>query len=147
MVCGLTKERGVILGNQINQNIPDILRKYRKIAVVGVSDKPYRDSHIVARFMMNQGYEVFPVNPNLNSVLGVKCYPSLSEIPEKVELVDIFRRPEVVEPIVDEAIRIGARAVWMQLGVVNEPAARKALDAGLEVVMDHCWKIEFMNYF
>jgi len=141
-------KKGVkILEDRLNQNIPAILKKYRKIAVVGVSDKPYRDSHIVARFMMNHGYEVFPVNPNLDSVLGVKCYPSLLEIPEKVELVDIFRRSEFVEPIVEEAIQIGARAVWMQLGVANEKAAQKALNAGLEVVMNHCWKIEYMNYF
>ncbi len=132
---------------EINRNIPEILRKYKKIAVVGVSDKPYRDSHRVARFMLAQGYQVFPVNPTLKEVLGLKCYPSVLDIPEEIELVDIFRRPEFVGPIVDQAIEKGAKAVWMQLGVVNEEAARKALEAGLEVVMDHCWKIEYLNYF
>ena len=135
------------MDERLNVNIPEILRKYRKIAVVGVSDKPYRDSYVVANFMMTRGYQVFPVNPKLDSVLGVKCYPSLKDIPEPVELVDVFRRSVYVEPIVDEAIRIGARAVWMQLTVINENAARKALEAGLEVVMDRCWKIEYMNHF
>ena len=132
---------------EINRNIPEILRKYKKIAVVGVSDKPYRDSHRVARFMLDHGYQVFPVNPTLKEVLGLKCYPSVLDIPEEIELVDIFRRPEFVGPIVDQAIEKGARAVWMQLGVVNEEAAQKALAAGLEVVMDHCWKIEYLNHF
>ena len=132
---------------EINQNIPEILRKYKKIAVVGISDKPYRDSHRVARFMLSRGYQIFPVNPKLEEVLGVKCYPSLLDIPEEIELVDIFRRPEFVEPIVDEAIKKGAKAIWMQLGVVNEKAAQKALEAGMEVVMNHCWKIEFMNHY
>ncbi len=132
---------------EINRNIPEILRKYKKIAVVGVSDKPYRDSHRVARFMLDHGYQVFPVNPTLKEVLGLKCYPSVLDIPEEIELVDIFRRPEFVGPIVDQAIEKGAKAVWMQLGVVNEEAAQKALAAGLEVVMDHCWKIEYLNHF
>ncbi len=132
---------------QINVNIPGILKKYKKIAVVGISDKPYRDSHIVAKFMKDHGYTIYPVNPRLTEVLGEKCYPSLKDIPEPVELVDIFRRPEFVMPIVEEAIEIGAKAIWMQLTVVNPEAAQKALEAGLEVVMDHCWKIEYMNYF
>lgn len=131
----------------VNQNIPEILKKYKRIAVVGVSDKPHRDSHIVARFMKEHGYRIFPVNPGLNEVLGEKCYPSLRDLPEPVELVDIFRRSEFVPSIVDAAIEIGAKAVWMQLTVVNEAAAQKALDAGLEVVMDRCWKIEYGKHF
>ncbi len=132
---------------EINANIPEILKKYRNIAVVGVSDKPHRDSYIVAAFMKAHGYRIFPVNPRISEVLGEKAYPSLLDIPEPVELVDIFRRPEFVDEIVDQAIQIGAKAVWMQLGVVNPEAAQKALDAGLEVVMDHCWKIEYQRYF
>ena len=132
---------------EINENIPEILKKYRNIAVVGLSDKPFRDSYIVASFMKAHDYRIFPVNPTLNEVLGEKAYPSLLEIPEPVELVDIFRRPEFVDEIVDQAIQIGAKAVWMQLGVVNEAAARKALEAGLEVVMDRCWKIEYQKHF
>ncbi len=131
---------------EINENIPEILKKYRNIAVVGLSDKPFRDSYIVASFMKSHGYRIFPVNPTLNEVLGEKAYPSLLDIPEPVELVDIFRRPEFVDEIVEQAIQIGAKAVWMQLGVVNEAAARKALEAGLEVVMDRCWKIEYQKH-
>ncbi len=132
---------------EINAHIPDILKKYRHIAIVGISDKPYRDSYIVAAFMKARGYRIFPVNPNITEVLGEKAYPSLLDIPYPIELVDIFRRPEFVEEIVDQAIQIGAKAVWMQLGVVNPAAAQKALAAGLEVVMDHCWKIEYQRYF
>ncbi len=132
---------------EINARIPDILKKYRHIAIVGISDKPYRDSYIVAAFMKARGYRIFPVNPNITEVLGEKAYPSLLDIPYSIELVDIFRRPEFVEEIVDQAIQIGAKAVWMQLGVVNPAAAQKALEAGLEVVMDHCWKIEYQRYF
>ena len=92
--------------------------------------------------MIELGYEVIPVNPGKETVLGRKCYASLRDIPGKVDLVNIFRNPEFVEPIIDDAIAIEARAVWMQLGVINEQAARKALDAGLEVVMDRCWAVE-----
>ena len=131
---------------KINTGIYHILSDYRKIAVVGASDKPNRDSHNIALFMKNHGRIIFPVNPNYKQVLGVTCYPSLLDIPEKVDLVDIFRRSEAVMPVVEEAIRIGARAVWMQLGVINKEAAQKALDAGLEVVMDRCWKIEYLQH-
>ncbi|GAB4337514.1 MAG: CoA-binding protein [Calditrichia bacterium] len=129
----------------VNQNIPEILQRDRKIAVVGISNKPHRASYQVAEVMIRAGYEVYPVNPVLEEVLGRKCYASLSEIPEDIDLVDIFRRPEFVEDIVDAAIAKGVNAVWMQLGVVNEAAAEKALKAGLDVVMDRCWKIEYMQ--
>jgi predicted CoA-binding protein len=132
---------------KINSHIEEILSNYKNIAVVGLSDKPYRDSYAVAKFMMNQDYKVFPVNPTIETVLNTKSYPDLGSIEEKVDLVDIFRKSEQVEPIIDQAIEIGARAVWMQLGVVNFEAAIKALDAGLQVVMDRCWKIEYGNYF
>ena len=132
---------------KINTNIPEILKKYTKIAVVGISDKPERDSYRIAKFMLLQGNTIYPVNPNCQEVLDLKCYSSLSEIPQPVELVDIFRKSEFVMPIVEEAIRIGARAIWMQYGVIDPAAARKALQAGLEVVMDRCWKQEYQNYF
>jgi len=135
-----------MIQDQINRDIPGIFQKYKKIAVVGASDKPHRDSYQVARVMKQAGYRIFPVNPNVSEILGVECYSTLLEIPENVELVDIFRRPEHVEPIVEHAIQIGAKAVWMQLGVANEAAAKKALDAGLEVIMNRCWKIEYYNY-
>ncbi|UCF63074.1 MAG: CoA-binding protein [bacterium] len=128
---------------RINSHIEEILRDYKHIAVVGVSDKPNRDSHSVAKFMIRQGYQVYPVNPKLQTVLDNKCYPDLLSIPAKVELVDIFRKPEQVEPIIEQAIEIGAKAVWMQLGIINYNAAEKALRAGLYVVMDRCWKIEY----
>ena len=120
----------------------EVLGAYRKIAVVGLSDKPGRPSHSVASFLMSRGYEIIPVNPGLDEVLGLKCYPDLKSVPGPVEIVDIFRRSEFVSPIVDDAIAIGARAIWMQLGVIDEEAAGRARAAGLEVVMDRCPAIE-----
>jgi predicted CoA-binding protein len=119
-----------------------ILRTATTIAVVGISDKPDRPSNEVARYLMDAGYRVVPVNPVLKEVLGQRCYPSLTAIPKDtaVDLIDVFRAPEHVGPIVDEAIAIGARAVWMQEGVVNEAAAATARQAGLDVVMDLCTK-------
>ena len=131
---------------EINDSIPEILKEYRKIAVVGISTKPERDSHSVAKFMQHQGYQIFPVNPNYTTVLGETCYPGLSDLPEQVDLVDIFRKPDQVMPVVEEAIKIGAKAIWMQLGIVNSGAAELALDAGLKVVMNRCWKIEYINH-
>ncbi|RMD90524.1 MAG: CoA-binding protein [Calditrichaeota bacterium] len=128
-------------------DIESILTGCRKIAVVGISDKPHRDSYQVAAFMKAMGYRIFPVNPHVKTVLGEPCYPDLLAIPEPVDLVDIFRRPEAVEAIVDQAIAKGAKAVWMQLGIVNEKAARKAAAAGLQVVMDRCWKMEYQARF
>ncbi len=127
---------------KINKNIPQILKQYRNIAVVGISNKPYRPSYDVSQFMLYHGYNILPVNPNYDEVLGLRCYKSLKEIDQPVEIVDIFRRSDQVLPIVKEAIEIGTKVIWMQLGVVNEEAARLALDAGLDVVMDHCIKIE-----
>ena len=115
-----------------------ILTKYHSVAVVGASPKPERYSNAVAGYLAENGYNVIPVNPNYAEVLGRKSYPNLSAIPEKVEVVDIFRRPEEVMPVIEEAIKIGAKAVWMQEGVVNEAAAAKASKAGLLVVMDRC---------
>lgn len=120
----------------------EILNKYRSIAVVGASANPERPSYQIASYLMEQGYQVYPVNPNAKEILGRPSYPSLSSIQDAVEVVDIFRRSEDVVPIVDEAIKIGAKAVWMQEGVINEAAAAKARDAGLLVVMDKCIREE-----
>ena len=115
-----------------------ILRDYRRIAVVGISDRPERDSYRVAAYLAQAGYLIIPVNPNVTQVLGERCWPTLDDAPKPIEVVDVFRRSELVEPVVDAAIRVGAKAVWMQDGVVNEAAAAKARAAGLLVVMDRC---------
>ena len=119
-------------------DIEKIIRESRNIAVVGISNKLGRPSLTVASYLKGQGYRVIPVNPTIQDVNGEKCYPDLGSIPEKVDVVDIFRKPQDVLPVVDDAIRIGAKAVWMQEGIVNEEAARKAIEAGLMVVMDKC---------
>jgi uncharacterized protein len=127
----------------INENIPQILKSFKKIAVIGISNKPDRPSHYVSYFMKEHGYQIFPVNPGLDQVFSEKCYPSLSAIPDQVEIVDIFRRAEFVDEIVKEAIQIGAKVIWMQEGIINENAAQKAIDAGMQVVMDRCIKTEY----
>lgn len=119
--------------------INKILEECRTIAVVGLSSSPGRASNGVARYMKQQGYKIIPVNPNEREVLGEKAYPTLSDIPDKVDLVDIFRRSDAAGEVVDEAIRIGAKAVWLQEGVIDHKAAQRASDAGLLVVMDRCW--------
>ena len=126
-----------------------ILKQYKRIAMVGLSANPYRPSHFAAIYMQAQGYKIIPVNPQNagQKILGETVYANLKEIPEPVEIVDIFRKPEDVPPIVDEAIEIGARVIWMQLGVINHDAAEKARQAGLEVVMDRCVKIEHGRFF
>ncbi len=118
---------------------------FKTIAVVGISDDPERPSHFVASFLESHGYKIIPVNPKLTEWEGKKCYPDLLSIPEKVDVVDIFRRSEAVPPIVDEAIKIKAKVVWMQEGIVNEEAAEKARAAGIEVVMDRCMKKEYLR--
>jgi len=124
-----------------------ILERYRRIAMVGLSSNPFRPSHFAAIYLLSEGYDVIPVNPREAQVLGRVSYPSLTAIPGAVEVVDIFREPAAVPGIVDEAIAIGAKVVWMQLGVIHEEAAEKARRAGLEVVMDRCMKIEHARFF
>ena len=119
---------------------------YKTIAVVGISDDPTRPSHFVASFLKEHGYNIVPVNPKYTEWKGEKCYPDLSSIPVKVDIVDIFRRSEAIPPIVDEAIAIKAKVVWMQQGIINEDAAEKARRAGIEVVMDKCIKTEYITY-
>lgn len=119
-----------------------ILREYKTIAVVGLSSDEMRPSYGVAAYLQSVGYRIIPVNPNETEVLGEKSYAKLEDVPEKIEIVDIFRRPEEVLAAVDGAIRVGAKVVWMQLGVINEAAAEKARAAGLTVVMDACLLVE-----
>jgi uncharacterized protein len=121
------------------ETIKRILEECRTIAVVGLSSDPYRPSHSVSSYMKRQGYRVIPVNPNETEVLGQKAYGSLAEVPQSIDLVDVFRRPEEAGKAVDDAIAIGAKAVWLQEGVIDHAAAQRALDAGLLVVMDRCW--------
>src|SRR5580765_900527 len=125
----------------------EILQKYKKIAVVGLSSDPGRASYGVSHYMQNSGYEITPVNPNEVSVLGEKAYASLDEVPDPIEIVDIFRRPEFVPEVVDAAIRRNAKVIWMQLGVSHEEAAQRARAAGMEVVMDVCILQEHMKHF
>ena len=117
--------------------IDEQLLNSKTIAVVGMSPNPDRPSHYVAKYMEEQGYRIIPVNPNVDEVLGHKSYPDLKSIPHPIDMVDVFRRSELVPPVVDEAIEIGARYIWMQDGVINEAAAEKARSAGLSVVMNN----------
>jgi uncharacterized protein len=121
-----------------NDAIGQLLSRARAIAVVGLSSDPMRPSFGVSQYMQRKGYRIIPVNPNESTVLGEKAYRTLSEIPEKVDLVDVFRRPEFVPEIVDEAIRLKVPSVWLQEGVIHNAAAQKARDAGITVVMDRC---------
>jgi len=120
------------------RRVAEILQQSRTIAVVGLSSKRFRPSYGVAEYMQRAGYRIIPVNPEESEVLGEKCYPDLNSVPEAVDIVDIFRRSEFVPEIVEAAIRKGAKAVWMQEGVTHEEAARRAAEAGLDVVMDRC---------
>lgn len=130
------------------QNPPDdviveILSRPRRIAVVGCSPDPHRDSHRIARLLAEKGHRIFPVNPNARCVLGRRCYASLKEVPSPVDMADVFRRPSEVSAVVNEAIAVGVRILWLQLGVVDEAAARRAQDLGLTVVMDRCPAVEY----
>jgi len=125
----------------------EILQKYKKIAVVGLSNNTWRASYGVSRFMQTVGYAITPVNPNETEVLGHKAYATLDEVPGPIEIVDIFRRSEFVPEIVDAAIRCGAKVIWMQEGVIHEEAAQRARAAGMEVIMDRCILKEQMKNF
>ncbi len=131
-------------------NEPETFRRIfaecKTIAVVGLSSNQFRPSNGVASFMMKKGYKIIPVNPHETEVFGIKAVASLSKLEEKVDLVDIFRRSEEAGSAVDEAIKIGAKAVWLQEGVIDKLAAKRAEDAGLLVVMDRCWLKNFINY-
>jgi len=124
-----------------------ILKEARTIAVVGLSANWWRPSYFAAKYMQEHGYRIIPVNPAYPEVLGEKCYASLRDIPERVDIVDCFRKSEEIPPLAEEAIAIGAKVLWMQLGVINHEAAARARNAGLEVVMDRCVKIEHARLF
>jgi predicted CoA-binding protein len=119
-----------------------ILTRYRTIAIVGISANWFRPSYFAGKYMQDHGYRVIPVNPNYAEVLGEKCYPTLAAIPEPVDIVDCFRRPGEMVPLARDAVAIGAKVLWMQLGIRNDEAAAIAADAGLDVVMNRCVKIE-----
>ena len=128
-----------------SETIRRILDECRTIAVVGLSSDPSRPSNSVSGYMRRNGYRVIPVNPNETSVFGEKAYPDLSAVPEKIDLVDVFRRSDEAGKAVDQAIAVGAKAVWLQEGVIDRNAAQRALDAGLLVVMDRCWLKEHIR--
>jgi predicted CoA-binding protein len=130
-----------------SETLRRILSDNKRIAIVGLSDDRSRPSNAVGRYLLEHGFEVIPVNPNCTEILGQKCYPDLASIPTPVDIVDMFRRIEHIPALVDAAIDINAKVVWMQLGLMHEQAAQKARDAGLEVVMDRCIKIEHARAF
>jgi predicted CoA-binding protein len=126
------------------EEIRDLLSGARNVAVVGLSDRPYRTSHAVARALQGFGFRIFPVNPNLDGpVLGEEPYSRVQEVPEGVDIVDVFRRGEMVLPVAEDAVAAGAKVLWMQSGVVNEPAAAYARKHGLTVIMDRCIKVDY----
>ena len=125
----------------------DLFNSIKTIAVVGLSDKPDRPSYVVADYLKSHGFKIIPVNPTIESTLGEKSYPSLDKIPEPIDVVDVFRQPQYVDEIMAAAIKIGAKVVWLQEGVVNELAAQKGRDAGLTVVMDRCLMKEHKKLF
>ena len=124
-----------------------IMTDYKRVAMVGLSADWSRPSNFAAKYLLDHGFQVIPVNPKYPEILGQKCYADLRDIPTPVDIVDLFQRIERVPPFVDQAIEIGAKVVWLQLGIVHEEAAQKALDAGLEVVQDRCMKIEYARLF
>jgi predicted CoA-binding protein len=126
--------------------IKDLLKGARTVAVVGLSDRPYRTSHAIARAMQGFGFRIFPVNPNLSGpILGEEPYPTVEEIPEPVDIVDVFRSSEKVMPVAKDAVAAGAKSLWMQSGVINEEAAAYAKEHGLVVVMDRCIKVDYAS--
>ncbi len=124
-----------------------ILNDYKRVAIVGLSANISRPSYFAGKYLRDHGFEIFPVNPRYKEILGTKCYPDLQSIPVSVDIVDLFQRAERVPHFVDEAIKIKAKLVWMQLGITHDEAAKTARDAGLEVVMDRCMKIEYARLF
>ena len=124
-----------------DQMMKDILLSTKTIASVGLSSNPGKESFWIVKYLQDQGYRIIPVNPTADEILGEKAYPDLESIPEKVDVVQVFRKPEDVPPVVDSAIKVGAKTVWMQEGIVNEEAAQKAREAGLQVVMDACMRV------
>ena len=133
--------------NPADDTIRDILTTPRSIAVVGCSPNPSRDSHQIAALLKAKGHTIIPVNPHCREVLGERCFPNLRQVPDTVDMVDVFRRSEFVEQIAEDAVSIGASILWLQLGVIDETAAQKAHAAGLTVIMDRCPAIEYRRLF
>jgi uncharacterized protein len=133
--------------NEDINTLRGILKNSKTIAIVGLSANWWRPSYFAAKYLKEHGYRIIPVNPQYPEVLGEKCYPDLRAIPEKVDVVDCFRKSEEILPLADDAIAIGAKVLWMQIGVINHAAAEKARQAGLDVVMDRCMKIEHGRLF
>ena len=133
--------------NPADDTIRDVLTRPRSIAVVGCSPDPSRDSHQIAALLKAKGHTIIPVNPHCREVLGERCFPSLRQIPETVDMVDVFRRSEFVDQIAEDAVSIGASILWLQLGVIDETAAKKAYAAGLTVIMDRCPAVEYRRLF
>ncbi|MEI7474516.1 MAG: CoA-binding protein [bacterium] len=131
--------------NASNEEIKEILKTTKTIAIVGISDDPTKASNSVAKYLINTGYEVIPINPKYEEILGLKCYPDLKSIPVKIDMVDVFRKPDVLESVINEAINIKPKTIWLQLGLCNNEAAEKARSHGIKVVMNKCTKIEHMN--
>ena len=132
--------------NPDDTEIKRLLQESRNVAVVGLSEKPYRTSHAIARALQGFGYKIFPVNPNLaGPVLGEEPYATLEEIPERIDIVDVFRRSEKVMPVARDAVAAGAKVLWLQMGVINEEAASYAKEHGLTVVMDRCTKVDYAS--
>ena len=129
--------------NPANEEIRDLLARTRTIAVVGLSPRPERPSHRIARRLQSWGYRVIPVRPAVSEVLGEKAYPRLADVPHRIDLVDVFRAAEQVGPIVEQCVALGLPAIWIQEGIVNEPAAERARAAGMVVVMDRCISVEY----
>ena len=123
-----------------DQAMKDILLSTKTIASFGLSSDPRKESYGIVQYLKNQGYRIIPVNPTATEILGEKSYPDLESVPEQIDVVQVFRKPEDVPPVVDGAIKVGAKVVWMQEGIVNEEAAQKAREAGLQVVMDACMR-------
>lgn len=142
----MTEYAGIMTGT-LSESTKRILDANRRIAMVGVSGNPTRASYRAMVHMLSKGYTVYPVNPRYEEILGVQCYESLLHIGKEIDIVDIFRKPETIMPLVDEAKQIGAKVFWMQIGVINEEAAEQARSAGMEVVMDRCVKIEHCRFF
>jgi len=124
-----------------------ILNDYKRVAVVGLSDDWSRPSNFAAKYMLDHGFEMIPVNPKYDEILGQKCYPDLKSIPGPVDIVDLFQRSERIPLFLDDIIEIGAKVMWLQLGIIHQQAAETARDAGLDVVMDRCIKIEYARLF
>lgn len=126
--------------------VAEIVQRYRRVAVVGLSPNPKRPSNFVSIYLMNNGFDVTPVNPGHKSILGRPCYPSLAEVPGPIDIVDVFREPSALLAIAEQAVAAGAKVLWMQSGIVNEEAAEIARRGGLDVVMDRCLKIEHATH-